>query len=94
MLILEIFCFAVVCVELLFFFFMIYRNYVTFKNRNIISAAIHDYHLYELHHDREWLVDYEDKEPYDQTLWRFWDFGYTRILPKEKYEIVKEYIKQ
>ena len=94
MVILEMFCFVVVCVELWFCFFMLYRNHVTFKNQNIISAAIHDYHLYELHYDREWLVDYEDKEAYDQTLWRLWDFGYTRILPKEKYEIVKEYIKQ
>lgn len=37
-------------------------------------------------------VDYDDMENYVVTLWRLWDWGYTRILPKDKFEIIKPYI--
>ena len=92
MVILVMFYCAVVLVEFSFFFFMIYRANVAYKNRDIILDAIYAYQLDELHRNREWQVDYEDMEVYERTVWRLWDFGYTRILPKEKYEIVKEYI--
>ena len=45
---------------------------------------------------RKWIepsVDYDDKEDYDKTFWRLWDWGHTRILPKDKFEIIKPYIK-
>ena len=33
-----------------------------------------------------------DMEEYDQTFKRWWDWGYTRILPPAKYELVKPHI--
>ena len=33
-------------------------------------------------------------ESFSQTMWRLWDWGYTRILPKEDFEWIKPYIKE
>ncbi len=33
-------------------------------------------------------------EGYDKTLWRWWDWGYKNILPKEDYELIKPYIQE
>lgn len=38
-------------------------------------------------------VDFDDLEDIDRTIWRLWDWGYGRILPKEKLKIIKPYIK-
>jgi hypothetical protein len=43
-------------------------------------------------HNYSYLVDYNDEESYEKTLFRLWDWGYTRILPKDKFEIIKPYI--
>jgi hypothetical protein len=32
-------------------------------------------------------------EDYDDTLFRLWDWGYKRILPKQYFELIKPYIK-
>lgn len=39
-------------------------------------------------------VYYEDMESYARTVLRLWDWGHTRILPPEKYEIIKPYLQQ
>lgn len=39
------------------------------------------------------LVSVWDSESYEKTLFRLWDWGYTRILPPEKFELIKPYIK-
>ena len=39
------------------------------------------------------LIEYDEMEDLDKTIIRFWDWGCTRILPKERYELVKRYIK-
>lgn len=39
-------------------------------------------------------VNYDDLEDYDKTLWRLWDWGYTRILPKEKFDVIKPYLER
>lgn len=31
-------------------------------------------------------------ESYFKTLFRFWDFGYKHILPKEDFELIKPYL--
>lgn len=38
-------------------------------------------------------VNYNDMEPFDKTLFRLWDWDCKRILPPEKYEIIKPYLK-
>lgn len=79
---------------------------VTKKNQVIIINAIFEYQKTEL--DRVFAdflngkideyhyvpaVSFEDHESFEKTLWRLWDWGYTRILPKDKFEIIKPYIK-
>lgn len=72
------------------------KNAVTYINRRKIDRAIFYHHLHILLFvkpgNTEWDVDYSDVEPYTKTLWRLWDWGYTRILPKEKFEIVKPFM--
>lgn len=73
--------------------------YLTFKNDNTykqqvkILAAIRDYGIDCIYKGKQPMVNYDDVEEYDSTLYRFWDWGYKNILPKEKYEIIKPYIK-
>lgn len=38
-------------------------------------------------------IRYSDMKNIERTLFCFWDWGYTRILPKDKFEIVKSYVK-
>lgn len=39
-------------------------------------------------------VEFDDMESFEATMWRFWDFGCTRILPKEKYKLVESFIEK
>ena len=74
---------------------MLIKNEITYRNHIIISRSILKYKLDMLHNDKSSDdVDWADEEDYGQTLFRLWDWGYTRILPPEKYEIVKPYIEQ
>lgn len=73
---------------------MIVRNEVTYHNRELISNAIFKYHCDCFEKHRPILVTYLDRENYNATLFRIWDFGYTRILPKEKFEIIREFIEE
>ena len=76
------------------YFALIYflvKNFVTCHWHELITNAIFLYHISAesiLEIDiREKIVSYNDAESYDSTLFRFWDWGYKRILPKEKYRI-------
>lgn len=71
------------------------KNEVTFKQCTRIINAIHEYHI-KMIDDRRFEkieVHYSDMEPYDSILKRWWDWGYTRILPPDKFEIIKPYVK-
>ena len=69
----------------------------TYRNHMIISAAIHRYSTRLINEGRydisTFPVKYEDMEDFDDTKKRLWDWGYTRILPPEKFELIKPYIK-
>lgn len=61
-----------------------------------IGKAIYDYKIAcikECNWDDLHSVKYKDMKDYMKTFWSFWDWGYTRILPKDKFEIIKPYIK-
>ena len=64
----------------------------TFMNHDKINNAIHLYRMQCLYKTKEPLVSYEDLESYESTLFRLWDWGYKRILPPEKFEIIKPFI--
>lgn len=79
---------------LLFAGVMFVKNQVTFMQHVRITNAIYNYHMDLINHRHfgEYEVHYEDEEDYDKTMWRLWDWGCTRILPKEKFEIIKPYL--
>lgn len=87
---------VVLTICLLFFIVLDLKNMNTAKNQIRILNAITDYQDDCVKKDmyKEALnVTIQDKEDYDKTFWRLWDWGYTRILPKDKFEIIKPYIK-
>ena len=80
-------------VGLIFTVVMMFKNENTFINHMIITNSIYRYH--KDHQDEyPWLVSYSDMEPYNKTTYRIWDWGYTRILPPDKFELIKPYIKK
>lgn len=90
---------GIVFIIVIFVLFALYvaygliKNDVTYTNRIIISTAIFKYTMSLIEkHIYECEVNYEDMEPYDKTFNRFWDWGYKRILPKEKFEIIEPFI--
>lgn len=87
--------FSLLCSVFVFTVFMLIKSCNTCHNRikilNGISMYIEDCWLTN---DLSPDVDYDDMEEYDDTLFRLWDWGYKRILPKEKFEIIKPYIEK
>lgn len=87
-----------ICLLIIYGVFTIYyliKNDVTCNHHIRIVEAIAAYKKHCILYGSsgsEDLVNYDDMEDYDKTLWRLWDWGYKRILPKEKYELIKEYI--
>ena len=78
-----------------FLSYMLGKNANTHTKRRIIIDAISSYKhnaLDKYDFTALHLVEYDDMEEYSVTMWRLWDWGYTRILPKEKFELVKKYI--
>lgn len=74
--------------------FRIHRLDVTLRNREAIIDAIYYYTRDALTNQTEIKVGYDDMESFEETDNRLWDWGYTRILPPEKFELVKPYIKE
>ncbi len=73
------------------------KHEVTIDCRLIIISAIGAYLRDQIDNDNfdaVNLVDFDDMESYNDTLIRFWDWGYARILPKDKYELIKPYIEE
>ena len=88
------FCLRIALVSLLalIFVFLLIRNEVAFRNRRKIGDAIFLYQIQCVTMDEPILVDYDDIEHYDHTMFRFWDFGCSHILPKEKFELIEPYL--
>lgn len=74
--------------------FLMVRNHATFRNHEIITDAIYAYKSYQIKHGNysNFEVDYKDIEHYNKTFMRMWDWGYTRILPHEKFKIIEPFI--
>ena len=68
------------------------KNVRTYCVRRRISRAIYKYRQANLIHYNRY-VDYNCMETCEKTLFRLWDWGYKRIVPKEIYNIIKDYIK-
>ena len=79
----------------LFFTFLIcgVKNELTCRYSLLFVDAIGRYKLEKIDKgEYTFDVDFEDLEEYNKTLLRLWGWGYTRILPPEKFEIIKPYI--
>lgn len=83
----------ILVVMLLLCIVMMIKNEVTYHHHMRILKAIKEYQNMCREYGKISDVDYDDMENYECTLFRLWDWGYTRILPKDKFEIIKPYIK-
>lgn len=68
------------------------RINVVYNHHDLISEAIYLYALDTPNKSERPAVWFSDIEPAEQALKRWWDWGYKRILPPEKFEIIKPYI--
>lgn len=68
------------------------KNDVTLRHRTEIIKAIRDYQLKCVEYDAHAFVGFEDMEDYGATLYRWWDWTNKRILPKDKFEIIKPFM--
>jgi hypothetical protein len=68
------------------------RNSYICKQQYRIIDAIKAYQMHCLVQKEKPVVNYTNMEPYEQTFNRFWDWGCTRILPKRKFAIIKQYL--
>jgi hypothetical protein len=84
---------SVLVLVLIYNIVLLIKNEVTFKQHERISVAIYRHHIHKLENNEfDYEVDYSDMESYDDTLNRLWDWGYTRILPPDKFEIIKPFL--
>lgn len=75
--------------------FLSIKDKNTRKQRLIILHAFHKYVSVCINNGTQISFDVWDYiEDYSSTLYRLWDWGYTRILPPEKFELIKDYIKE
>lgn len=73
-------------------FVMLVKNDITFRNHNIITDAIFKYKMYCIDNFITPEVDWSDMKDYNKTFWCLLDWGYTKILPADKFEIIKPFI--
>lgn len=71
--------------------YLFIKNLWTYHVRSKIATAIYQYQINNPI-QYNYYVTY-DLEYYNKTLFRLWDWGYKRIVPKEIYDRIKDYIK-
>lgn len=70
------------------------KNENTAKNHGIIIDAISRYNHELIKNGKELdLSLYRYMESYDSTFYRIFDWGYENILPADKIELIRPYIK-
>lgn len=63
------------------------------KNQNAIIDALYAHNIAAVRRgDHDAWIPWSHLESYSATMLRFWDWGYTRLLPPEDFEKVKPYI--
>lgn len=84
---------AIVCAVIFVIVTFLYlKNDNTHINQLIIYEAICSYISTCAIRDIDPEVSFDDMESYDRTWLRLWDWGYERILPKDKYKLIEPYI--
>ena len=72
---------------------LVFKDINAWNNQMKIINAIHLYRMECVDKQLKPDVNYSDKENINSTFLRLWDWGYTRILSKDKFEIIKPYIR-
>lgn len=65
----------------------------TAEKRRLILFAIEDY-MTESDDTKKGFILLVSMESFVRTLFRLWDWGYTRILPEEYFELIKPYFEE
>ena len=87
------FILALVIGLLAFYFVMLAKNQNAYKNRTLLLNAISKWGMGNNNVSiREFEEMLDSMEAYESTLFRLTDWGYTKILPTDKYEKIKDYI--
>jgi hypothetical protein len=83
---------------------MLIKNNVTYHNHDIIANAIFDYRMDAIDKAAKngtiltdgvkYEVNYDDMRDYNETVMRIFDWGYKNILPEDKFEIIKPFIRK
>ena len=63
------------------------------KRYKAVMKAILEYQKDCCRNCEESYVSLSDMQSFLKTFIRIWDWGYTDILPREKFELIKPYIK-
>lgn len=96
MTIVDYICIGVICacfIAMIICVIAFFKNNNTYRNSQIILNAICDYQLDCINNGNyNYLVDYSDMKSYDDMFNNVFDWGYTNVLLKEKFEIIKPYI--
>jgi hypothetical protein len=85
-----LFVFVSLCVSVAML--LLVKNEITYQNYMKISEAIHNYVLDTK--DFYGMGFYDDMKDYGRTVLTIWDWGYKHILPPDKFELIKPYIKK
>ena len=72
--------------------FLVVKNIRTYFVRSKVAMAICQYRIDNVFSVSHW-INTDRMEDYNKTLFRLWDWGYKRIVPKEIYNRIKDYIK-
>lgn len=72
--------------------FLCLKNMRTYVVRSKVAMAICQYRIDNAINVSYW-INTDRMEDYNKTLFRFWDWGYKRIVPKVTYNKIKDYIK-
>lgn len=72
----------------------LFRDWAVYRERMKIMNAIELYVKWNLYEEEIYtlLQIYNHMEPDNKTFWRLWDWGCKRILPREDYEKIKDFI--
>lgn len=69
-----------------------------YRNRVLILNAICNYNIAIIQFDysnyENNRIPYSVLEPRKNTIFRFWDWGYTRLVDRDTYNKIKPYIKK
>lgn len=68
------------------------KTEMTFKRHMKVIDAIAAYRSLSIFGGNKPKVEFDDMYSYDYTLFCIWDWGYKHVLPKDKYELIKDYI--